>query len=874
METLSDFHEDIESVALRLVADYRESLMAEAVQLCGDRAAAEDLVFRTLEVLFRGERPSGPDHGAPLIAWLRGVMRRIHRDSQRGMARTSVVYLDPETLELVADANAETGAPGGGDGAADPAAVAQARDDAEKVREAVDSLPPRMREIIVLRYFESVPIARMAAVLRISQDAVKCRLYYARKVLAQRLRTRLGNRSVKALMVVLALAALAAIGAGIYSLAVYTMGERVSPRAEVIGAYESQGEQNMNATTRSLLAAPIAALTVAATTVSTASYGESVWKDAIIWFNGAADLNNDGMWTGNEQNSGSHVWSRSNGSSAGCELPDARHGALAYSESQLFNYQNEAADVYNTAGFQIRTNDVGMTAWGNKVVKCPCLYLPQTRVNGTTYAQNFMLFGGGRPPIAGNNWTALFRCRIDDYVEYGENSWLLRVLTTDLGGVRELRFGFKQEGWGGSATAPYYLGFCIGGNVPTLTSIPVATNEWLEISLAVNGREWRVSYGTTNSTRRYTTYWVPGNHTTYTTNFIPNSINLGGPRAKGYSNGSDNFRGDIQMFAMWDRTLSDREVLEAFGNGSPNTFRLGEEDCTLEMFGGAAPAAGETVTLDPLVFDKRLFPTTLTKGATFRIPFSIDAYSAGRARWLRFSPQEGSASGTIAVALDGNGLGSLKAYARGLGAAARSSYFYIKPENFTQGDHVLTLTRTADGTGNVIFDVIELGGGWQIGLVDGNPYEIGRAGSGTPWHLETWNFKEYDYWSARTANANTPVRLYWNLPQGAAEVFSMRMRYATCWVGNMPMTNSLVTYVNSMPVYTNSSVTWHTENHHTQVFDIPAELNAFHDGDNEISFEFSPCSRTDGDTDWVVYDMVGIEPLEPKLKKGFVIIVK
>jgi hypothetical protein len=328
------------------------------------------------------------------------------------------------------------------------------------------------------------------------------------------------------------------------------------------------------------------------------------------------------------------------------------------------------------------------------------------------------------------------------------------------------------------------------------------------------------------------------------------------------------------MFAMWNRTLSDREVLEAFGNGSPNTFRIGEEDCTSEMYGGAGPSAGETVTLDPLVSDKRPFPTTLTKGATIRIPFSVDAYSAGRARWLRFSPQEGSAMGRIAVALDGNGLGSLKAYARGAGAAAKPSYLYIKPENFTQGDHVLTLTRTADGTGNVIFDVIELGGGWQVGLVDGNPYEIGRAGSGTPWHLETWNFKEYDYWSARTANSDTPLRIFWNLPKGAAEKFGMRMRYATCWVGNMPMTNSIVTYVNSMPVYTNSSVTWHTEQHHIQTFDIPAELNAFHDGDNEITFEFSPCSRTDGDTDWVAYDMIGIEPLEPKLKKGFVIIVK
>ena len=100
----------------------------------------------------------------------------------------------------------------------------------------------------------------------------------------------------------------------------------------------------------------------------------------------------------------------------------------------------------------------------------------------------------------------------------------------------------------------------------------------------------------------------------------------------------------------------------------------------------------------------------------------------------------------------------------------------------------------------------------------------------------------------------------------------MKMSYVTCWVGNMPMTNSIVTYVNGVPVYTNTAVTWHTEQHHVQTFDIPAKLNAFHDGDNEITFEFLPCSRTDGDTDWVAYDMVSIEPLKPK--KGMTIVIK
>ena len=189
-----------------------------------------------------------------------------------------------------------------------------------------------------------------------------------------------------------------------------------------------------------------------------------------------------------------------------------------------------------------------------------------------------------------------------------------------------------------------------------------------------------------------------------------------------------------------------------------------------------------------------------------------------------------------------------------------------------QGDHMLTLTRTDGGSGNLIYDVIELGGSWQIGLANGNPYDIGRAGSGTPWYLETWNFKEYDYFSGRSANSDTPLRIFWNLPRGAAERFGMKMSYVTCWVGNMPMTNSIVTYVNGVPVYTNTAVTWHTEQHHVQTFDIPAKLNAFHDGDNEITFEFLPCSRTDGDTDWVAYDMVSIEPLKPK--KGMTIVIK
>ena len=106
----------------------------------------------------------------------------------------------------------------------------------------------------------------------------------------------------------------------------------------------------------------------------------------------------------------------------------------------------------------------------------------------------------------------------------------------------------------------------------------------------------------------------------------------------------------------------------------------------------------------PRISDKRAFPATLTPGATFRIPFFVDKYAANKAHWLRFKAQNGSASGRIGVALDGVALDPLCV------SSDRNAYIWIPRGKFTIGDHVLTLSRTDGGPGNVVFDVIELGG--------------------------------------------------------------------------------------------------------------------------------------------------------------------
>ena len=99
----------------------------------------------------------------------------------------------------------------------------------------------------------------------------------------------------------------------------------------------------------------------------------------------------------------------------------------------------------------------------------------------------------------------------------------------------------------------------------------------------------------------------------------------------------------------------------------------------------------------------------------------------------------------------------------------------------------------------------------------------------------------------------------------------MRLSYNVLWFGESPMTNSLVTYVNEVPVHTNSSVGWTT---HVFATDVLAESGLFRDGENEIKIDFLPCSRTES-VDWATFDMIAAEPMRlHRLKLGLRIEVR
>ncbi len=203
MGFIREVRNDIEREALRLMRGYYSMLLAEAKRLCGDDQTAEDLAMKAVETYLakpEDELPSEDKTGA----WLRAAVRNHYQNSIRGKARACTVYVDQTDAERLAEL-------GPVDNSTDEAILAHS--DAELVRSAIARLPPDVRSIIMLRYFESLSIRQIAEIIRRSPDSVRSNLYYARKVLAKRLGKMMGRAA-------LAIAAVLFGGSLVYAAAV------------------------------------------------------------------------------------------------------------------------------------------------------------------------------------------------------------------------------------------------------------------------------------------------------------------------------------------------------------------------------------------------------------------------------------------------------------------------------------------------------------------------------------------------------------------------------------------------------------------------------------------------------------------------------
>jgi RNA polymerase sigma-70 factor (ECF subfamily) len=189
--TLRDAHHSSERDGFNVSADAIQELAGtdltalhrRALRLTHDHDAAQDLVQDTLERAYRKLALYQP--GTDMLAWLAFIMRNVWISHFRRRAGAPpIVPLDE--IEAAAPGRHRRGAPA----ASDVEAAVVDELSAASIRRAIEELPPRLRQVVVLADVEDTPYWAIAAALAIPPGTVASRLSRGRRRLQHVLRDR------------------------------------------------------------------------------------------------------------------------------------------------------------------------------------------------------------------------------------------------------------------------------------------------------------------------------------------------------------------------------------------------------------------------------------------------------------------------------------------------------------------------------------------------------------------------------------------------------------------------------------------------------------------------------------------------------------
>ncbi|NIN63253.1 MAG: sigma-70 family RNA polymerase sigma factor [Anaerolineae bacterium] len=152
----------------QLVGRHREGVINVVYRMCGDAnladEAAQEAFIRAWQHL-PGYRPRSHFRN-----WLYRIATNAARDALRREART----VDIDTIPVT-------------DSTKGPQAAVEAQELGERVQQAVLSLPPASRAVLVLREYEGLSYKEIADTLGIPIGTVMSRLNYARNLLRESL---------------------------------------------------------------------------------------------------------------------------------------------------------------------------------------------------------------------------------------------------------------------------------------------------------------------------------------------------------------------------------------------------------------------------------------------------------------------------------------------------------------------------------------------------------------------------------------------------------------------------------------------------------------------------------------------------------------
>jgi len=167
---------DIEAFGA-LVSQYMRRAYYAALGLVGSHDDALDLSQEAFSRAFRARRSLDPNRS--FYTWLYTILRRLcfnflrDRNAQSHKLAEAAGWLAEEAKARVA--------------AQSPARAAELAELRRRVTGAIEQLPDRQREVLVLREFEGLRYREIAELLGVPIGTVMSRLYAARRQLAGRL---------------------------------------------------------------------------------------------------------------------------------------------------------------------------------------------------------------------------------------------------------------------------------------------------------------------------------------------------------------------------------------------------------------------------------------------------------------------------------------------------------------------------------------------------------------------------------------------------------------------------------------------------------------------------------------------------------------
>ncbi len=161
-----------------LCREHGGRLLRQAIGLCGDASVAEDLVQETLLAAWRSiSRFNGC---CRFFTWLCSILIHRHQNLLRKRWPRPFSFLCGDEIDSTNNFLARTPDPG-----PTPGMQTEGAEQAALVLRSLEKLPPKLREVVYLRFYAEESLEGIAAVLGCPVGTVKSRLFHGLERLRQ-----------------------------------------------------------------------------------------------------------------------------------------------------------------------------------------------------------------------------------------------------------------------------------------------------------------------------------------------------------------------------------------------------------------------------------------------------------------------------------------------------------------------------------------------------------------------------------------------------------------------------------------------------------------------------------------------------------------